>query len=140
MDITMLGPAIILGLGCAGSAMGCGIAGMASHAAMARVDEGHVKFISMSAIPASQSIYAIILNFFMANEIRAGTLDPLNAVGIGLFSGIVMIASSVYQGRCAASGIQATARQPSVFAKAAAALGIIEGFSLFNFVFSILLL
>ena len=140
MDYSMLGPAISLGLGCVGSSIGCGIAGMASHAVMSRVEEGHGKFIGMSAMPASQSLYGFALMYIMMNDIRAGTLDPFNAVGIGLFSGIVMMISSIYQGMCAASGIQASARQPSIFGKAFAALGIVEGFSLFNFVFSLLLL
>jgi V/A-type H+-transporting ATPase subunit K len=140
MDYSMLGPAISLGLGCVGSSIGCGIAGMASHAVMSRVEDGHGKFIAMSAMPASQSLYGFILMYIMMNDIRAGTLDPFNAIGIGLFSGIVMMVSSMYQGMCAASGIQASARQPSIFGKTFAALGIVEGFSLFNFVFSLLLL
>jgi len=45
MDYTLLGPAISLGLGCIGSSIGCGIAGMASHAVMARVEEGHGKIL-----------------------------------------------------------------------------------------------
>ena len=39
MDIGMVGPALVLGLGCIGSSIGCGIAGMASHAVMSRVEE-----------------------------------------------------------------------------------------------------
>ncbi|MGH2612646.1 MAG: ATP synthase subunit C, partial [Rhabdochlamydiaceae bacterium] len=49
MDYAMIGPAIVLGLGCIGSSIGCGIGGMASHAVMSRVEENHGKFIGMSA-------------------------------------------------------------------------------------------
>ncbi|NBO24794.1 MAG: V-type ATP synthase subunit K, partial [Chlamydiae bacterium] len=52
MDFAMAGPALVLGLGCIGSAIGCGIAGMASHAVMTRVDDNHGKFIGMSAVPS----------------------------------------------------------------------------------------
>ena len=54
MAYEMVGPAVALGLSCLGSAIGCGIAGMASHGVMARVEEGHGKYIGMSAAPSSQ--------------------------------------------------------------------------------------
>src|SRR3990167_4809445 len=113
IDYQMIGPAISLGFGCIGSAIGCGIAGMASHAVMARVEEGHGKFIGMSAVPSSQSIYGFVLMILMKNAILAGTLSPVTAIGIGLFSGVAFMFSSIYQGMCAASGIQAAAKQPA---------------------------
>jgi V/A-type H+-transporting ATPase subunit K len=139
MDYTQLGPAIALGLGCIGSSLGCGIAGMASHAVMARVEEGHGKFIGMSALPASQSIYGFVLMLLMSAAIKEGRLSPENAIGIGIFSGLALLFSSIYQGKCAASGIQAAAKQPAILGKTFAALGIVESFSLFAFVFALLL-
>lgn len=133
------GPAIALGLGCVGSSIGCGVAGMASHAVMARVEEGHGKFIGMSAVAASQSIYGFVLMILMNNAIKAGRLSPDTALWIGIFSGLALMVSSIYQGKCAASGIQAAAKQPAILGKAFAALGIVESFSLFSFVFALLL-
>ena len=140
MDIGMIGPAIALGLGCIGSAIGCGIAGMASHAVMSRVEENHGTFIGMSAAPASQSIYALVLTLLMSGAIKAGTLSALNGIGIGLFVGLALMFSSIYQGMCAASAIQASAKQPAVIGKCFAAIGIVEGFALFAFVFALLLI
>ncbi len=140
MDFSMIGPAIVLGMGCLGSSIGCGIAGMASHGVMSRVEEGHAKFIGMSAVPASQSIYGFVLMILMKNSIEAGRLSPLSSLGIGFFVGLAIMFSSIYQGKCAATGIQAAAKQPSVFGKTFAALGIVESFALFAFVFAILLL
>jgi V/A-type H+-transporting ATPase subunit K len=139
-DFSMVGPALILGLSCFGSAIGCGIAGMACHGVMARVEEGHGKFIGMSAAPSSQSIYGFILMILMAGAIRAGTLSALSSIGIGLSIGAAMIASSVLQGMCAATGIQASAKQPAIFGKCFAAIGITESFALFAFVFALLLI
>jgi len=48
--------------------------------------------------------------------------------------------SAIYQGMCAATGIQASAKQPAVYGKCLAALGIVESFSLFAFVFALLLI
>jgi V/A-type H+-transporting ATPase subunit K len=136
----MVGPALALGLGCIGSSIGCGIAGMASHAVMSRVEENHGTFIGMSAVAASQSIYGFVLMILMKSSIIAGTLSPLSAIGIGLASGLALMVSSIYQGMCAASGIQASAKQPAIIGKCFAALGIVESFSLFAFVFALLLI
>ena len=140
MDYNMVGPALVLGLGCIGSSIGCGIGGMACHAVMSRVDENHGKFIGMSAVAASQSIYGFILMILMKNAIQAGTLSALAGIGIGISVGLALLFSSMYQGMCAASGIQASAKQPAILGKTMAALGIVESFSLFAFVFALLLL
>ncbi len=140
MDIDMIGPAIVMGLGCLGSSIGCGIAGMASHGVMTRVDEGHGKFIALSAIPSSQSIYGFILMILMKDAIKAGTLSGIGGIGIGLSVGIAIMASSIYQGKTAVTAIQASAKQPGIYGKTIAALGIVESFALFAFVFALLLL
>ncbi|MBN4066890.1 ATP synthase subunit C [Simkania negevensis] len=136
----MVGPALALGLSCLGSAIGCGIAGMASHAVMSRVEEGHGKFIGMSAAPSSQSIYGFILMLLMAQSVKAGELGALSAIGIGFASGLAIMVSAIYQGKCAASGIQASAREPAIFGKCFAAVGIVESFALFAFVFALLII
>jgi V/A-type H+-transporting ATPase subunit K len=140
MDYGMVGPAFVLGLGCIGSSIGCGIGGMASHAVMSRVEENHGKFIGMSAMAASQSIYGFVLMLIMRNNIVAGTLSPMSGIGIGVAVGLALMVSSIYQGMCAASGIQASAKQPAVIGKCFVALGIVESFSLFAFVFALLLI
>lgn len=140
MNFDVIGPALVLGLGCLGSAIGCAIGGMASHGVMSRVDENHGKFIGMSAMPSSQAIYAFVLMLLMKNSIEAKTLSAMGGIGIGLSVGLAIMVSSIYQGMCAATGIQAAAKQPAVFGKCFAALGIVESFSLFAFVFALLLI
>lgn len=139
MDFEMIGPVIVMGMGCMGSSIGCGIAGMASHGVMTRVDEGHGKFIALSAIPSSQSIYGFILMIVMKNHIKAGSLSPVTAIGIGLFVGLAIMFSAIYQGKCAVTAIQASAKQPAIYGKTIAALGIVESFALFAFVFALML-
>lgn len=136
----MVGPALVLGLGCIGSSIGCGIAGMASHAVMSRVEENHGVFVGMSAAPASQSIYGLVLTLLMSTAIKSGSLSAWNGIGIALFVGLALLASSIYQGMCAATAIQASAKQPAVIGKSFAAIGIVEGISLFAFVIGLLLI
>jgi len=140
MNFDMIGPAIVMGLGCIGSAIGCGIAGMASHGVMSRVDEGHGKFIALSAIPSSQSIYGFILMIVMRGAIRAETLSGVAGIGIGFFVGLAIMFSAIYQGKCAVTAIQASAKQPAIYGKTIAALGIVESFALFAFVFALMLM
>lgn len=140
MDFGNMGPAIVLGMGCIGSSIGCGIGGMASHAVMSRVEENHGTFIAMSAVSSSQAIFGFVLMILMKNSIAAGSLDPAAAVGIGFFVGLALLASAIFQGKCAASGIQASAKQPAIIGKCFAALGIVESFALFAFVFALLLI
>ncbi len=140
MEFAMVGPALVLGLGCVGSSIGCGIAGMASHAVMSRVEENHGTFIGMSAVASSQSIYAFVFMILLKASIVSGKTSPEAGIGIGIAVGIALLVSSVYQGMCAASGIQASAKTPAIIGKCFAALGIVESFSLFAFVFGLLLI
>lgn len=140
MDIDMIGPILPLALSSMGSCVGCGIAGMASHAVMSRVEEGHGKFIGMAAAPSSQSIYGFLLMLLMSRAIHAGTLTGIAGIGIGAATGVAFMFSAIYQGMCAATGIQASAKQPSIYGKCFAALGIIESFALFTFVFTLLII
>lgn len=140
MDFNMIGPGIILGLGCLGSAIGCGIAGMASHGVMSRVEEGHAKYVAFSAAPSTQSIFGFLLMMLMSQSIKAGTLSPVSAIGIALFVGTAILVSAVFQGKCAATAIQATAKNPALFGMCWASIGIIESFALFAFVFAVLII
>lgn len=140
LDFNMVGPALALGLSAMGCCVGCFIAGAASHAAMSRTEEGHGKFIGMAAAPSSQVIYGFLLMLQMSKAILAGTLSPVSGIAIGLFCGLAFAFSSIYQGKVCATGIQATLKQPSVYGKCFAAVGIIESFALFAFVFALLIM
>lgn len=140
MNFNMIGPALVLALGCIGSSIGCGIAGMASHAVMSRVEENHGIFIGLSASPSSQAIFGLVLMILMRNSIVAGSLSALSGIGIGLSVGVALMISSIYQGMCAASGIQASAKQPAIIGKCFVAIGVVESFSIFAFVFALLLI
>ena len=140
IDFSMVGPAIALGLSAIGCSIGAWIGGSAAHAAMSRTEEGHGKFIGMSVAPSSQVIYGFLLMLQMSNAIKAGTLSPVDGIGIGLFSGMAIAFSAIYQGKVCATGIQASLKQPSVYGKCWASIGVIESFALFAFVFALLII
>jgi len=140
MDFGMAGSALALGLSAIGAAIGCGIAGITSHGVMSRIEEGHGKIIGISAMPASQMIYGFVLMLLLKNSVVAGSVTPLSALFIGGSSGLAIMVAAIYQGLCCSSAIQATAKQPSVFGKTFVAIGIVESFALFAFVFALLLI
>ena len=140
ITLGQVGPILVLTLSSIGSSIGCYIAGSASHGAMAKTEEGHGKFIALSAFPSSQSIYGFILMLLLSNSIKLGITSEWGGIWIGLATGLALIASSVFQGKVCATGIQATLKQPSVYGKTIASAGIIESFALFTFVFTLLII
>lgn len=138
--LQQIGPILALGLSSIGSCIGCYIAGAASHAAMTKTDEGHGKFIGMAAAPSSQIIYGFILMLLMNQRILAGSVSPIAAIFVGLIAGTAIMMSSIFQGKVAATGIQASLKQPALYGKCFAAVGILESFSLFVFVFTLLII
>ena len=141
MDLMIMlgyaGCACAVGLPAMGSSIGCGIAGAASHGVMAKVEEGHGKFIGMSAAPSSQTIYGIVLMFVLLGKVKAAA--GLGLLGIGLFCGLGIMVSAIYQGKVAATGILASSKKPEVFGKCFAAVGITESFALFSMVFGLIM-
>ena|SRR3990167_936609 len=140
MNFDMIGPALSLGFSAIGAAIGCAIAGMVSHGIMSRVEEGHGKYIGLSAVPSSQMIYGFVLMLLLKNAIVAKTVSPLSGVFIGGAAGLAIMVAAIYQGLCCASAIQAVAKQQGLFGKTFVVIGIVESFALFAFVFSLLLL
>jgi len=140
MDFGMVGPALALGLSAIGAAIGCGMAGITSHGVMSRIDEGHAKLLGLSAVPASQMIYGFVLMLLLSESVKAGGVSPLSAIAIGASSGAAIMVAAIYQGMACVSAIQATAKKPGVFGKTFVAIGIVESFALFAFVFALLLI
>lgn len=136
MILGYLGCACAIGIPAAGSAAGVGIAGAASHGAMAKVEEGHGKFIGISAAPSSQTIYGLILMFVLLGKIKTAGLAVL---GIGIFCGIAMCVSAVYQGKVCATAILASTSKPEIFGKCFAAVGMAESFAIFALVAGIVM-
>jgi V/A-type H+/Na+-transporting ATPase subunit K len=140
MDIaTMLGYAgcaFAIGIPAIGSAIGVGIAGEVSHGAMAKVDEGHGKFIGISAAPSSQTIYGLILMFVLLPKVKESGLACLF---IGIFCGLAIMVSAIYQGKVAATAILGSTKKQEIFGKCFAAVGMTESFAIFALVAGIVM-
>lgn len=139
--ILMLGWAGIfapMALGAIGSGMGCSISGQAACGALLDIESGYGKFIGLSALPSSQGILGIVIMFILMGTPL--TIDTAPAFfSIGLLAGIALMFTAIYQGKVVASAINASKNKPEIFGLSIAPAAIVEGFSVFTFVFALVL-
>ena len=123
--------------GAIGSIIGCSKAGQAACGAMLETESGHGRFIGVSAMPSSQSIYGIVV---MLSLKRVVTLDNSpGLVAIGVLVGIALMMSAIQQGYCCASSINVSKSKTEIFGLSIAPAAVVEGFAVFAFVFALLL-
>jgi len=124
-------------LGAIGSALGLARAGQAACGAMLDTEVGHGRFVGVAAMPASQTIYGIVVMLALnraPTESNAGALFAL-----GVLAGLIQLVTAVYQGTCAAAAIEAAKNKPEILGVAVAPAAIVEGFAVFGFAFALLL-
>jgi len=126
-----------MALGAIGSMVGCARAGQAAIGALLETESGHGRFIGVSAMPSSQTIYGIVVMLTLNR-----TVTPENSpglFGIGLLAGLALMISAIAQGNCVASSIHVTKSKVEIFGISLAPAAIVEGFAVFAFVFALLL-
>ena len=140
MNIGFIGMAAALGLSAAGSAFGAGFAGMSSVGAWnkcyASGKPAPFIMIAFSGAPLTQTIYG----FLLMNFIRSAGVDPGMALGVGLFGGLAIGLSALFQGKCAAAAADALGATGKGTANYFIVIGIVETVALFTLVFGLLLL
>jgi len=124
-----------LAFGAIGSVMGSAVAGQAAAGALLDVESGYGRYIGLSAMPSSQTIYGIVVMFSLNRPVTLETAPGL--FGVGLLTGIALLYSAAWQGRALASAIAASKSKPEVFGISLAPAAIVEGFAVFAFVFAL---
>jgi V/A-type H+-transporting ATPase subunit K len=123
-------------LGALGSIFGCSAAGQAACGAMLDVESGYGRLVGLSALPSSQTIYGIVVMLTLNRPVTMETAPGLFAIGV--LSGLALLYSAWYQGKCCASAIHATKNKPEIFGLSAAPAAIVEGFAVFAFIFALI--
>ena len=126
-----------LALGAIGSMVGCGRGGEAACGAMLEVESGYGRYIGVSVMPSSQTIYGIVVMLTLNREVTV-TNSP-GMFGIGVLLGLALMLSAFAQGRCCAAAINASKSKPEVFGISIAPAAVVEGFAVFAFVFALVL-
>jgi len=124
-------------LGAIGSILGCAKAGQAAIGALLDVDSGYGRYIGISAMPSSQTIYGIVVMLTLNRDVTIENSPGLFA--IGSLVGAALLISGIYQGKACASSIQVSKNKPEVFGISIAPAAIVEGFAVFAFVFALIL-
>ena len=143
MNLAFVGMAAALGLSASGSAFGAGFAGMASVGAWKKCyasgKAAPFIMIAFSGAPLTQTIYGFLLMNFIKSAVEAGADSGL-ALGVGIFGGLAIGLSGLFQGKCAAAAADALGATGKGTANYFIVVGIVETVALFTLVFSLLLL
>jgi V/A-type H+-transporting ATPase subunit K len=126
-----------LALGAIGSMIGCARAGQAACGAMLEVESGYGRFIGISAMPSSQTIYGIVVTLSFNRPLTMENAPGL--FGLGLLAGLALMLSAIAQGTACAAAINASKSKPEVFGVSIAPAAVVEGFAVFAFVFALVL-
>ena len=126
-----------MALAALGSMIGCARAGQAACGAMLDLDGGYGRLIAIAGMPASQSIYGIVLTLSLNRAVTPDNAVPLAVLGI--IGGIAQLVGAVYQGECCASAVLVAKSKPQAFGLAIAPAAFVEGFAVFALAFALLL-
>lgn len=138
--IGMFGAACVLGIAAMGSAIGIGAAGQAAIGAWKRcyMNNKPAPFILtvFAGAPLTQTIYGFLLMKSMISSER----DGMFLLALGIFSGLAIALSAVFQGKAGAAGSDALGETGKGFVQYIMVVGLCETVALFVMVFSMLVL
>ncbi len=126
-----------LALGAVGSMVGVSRGGMAACGALLEVESGYGRFIGVSAMPSSQTIYGIVV--MLTLNVGVTTENAPGIFAIGILAGVALMISGFAQGSACAAAINASKSKPEVFGISIAPAAVVEGFAVFAFVFALVL-
>jgi V/A-type H+-transporting ATPase subunit K len=124
-------------LGAIGSIVGCARAGQAACGAMLETESGYGRYVGVSAMPSSQTIYGIVVMLTLNREVTLESAPGLFAIGV--LAGLALMTSAIYQGYCCASSINVSKSKTEIFGLSIAPAAVVEGFAVFAFVFALVL-
>jgi V/A-type H+-transporting ATPase subunit K len=127
-----------LALGALGSTIGCSIAGQAAIGAMLDTESGYGRYVGISAMPSSIVIFGIVLMMSLNRTITLEVAPGMFVIGV--LSGLVLLATAIYQGQCCACAIHAAKTKPEVFGLSIVPAAIVEGFAVFAFIFALVVI
>ncbi|MGI5923126.1 MAG: V-type ATP synthase subunit K [Lentisphaerae bacterium] len=141
--LQQIGAFCAIGFAALGSTYGCGVAAASAIGAWKKCYlQGKMAPFQLSilaGVAMSQTIYGLILMLIINGKTSDPTCWP-TCLAIGLFAGILLGISSVFQGRAAAGACDAFAETGQGFVNYLIALGVIETIAIFVMAFAILLL
>lgn len=135
---------VAVGLAATGSSIATGIAGQAAIGAWKKCyQQGKAApflLLALVGAPLSQTIYAMIIMMIIKGNLAVHPENALLYAIVGLFGGIVQMASAIFQGKAGAGASIAFAETDQGFANYLMVLGIVETCAIFGLVFSLMIM
>lgn len=129
MNLAFVGMAAALGLSASGSAFGAGFAGQAAVGAWKKCyasgKPAPFIMIAFAGAPLTQTIYGFLLMNFIKSAVEGGA-DAGLALGVGIFCGLAIGLSALFQGKCAAGASDALGATGKGTANYFIVVGIVE--------------
>ena len=144
LTLCKMGAAASLGLAAVGSALGCGMAGMAAIGAWKKAylkgKNALFTLLIFVGAPIAQTIYGMLLMSYILRKSAAAPENWAAYLGVGIFGGLGMLASAWYVGKASANACSALGETGKGLVNYLMVLGIGETIALFVMVFSMTLL
>jgi len=144
MDAMVISGAVAcLSLSAAGSAFGTGFAASAAVGAWKKCyaagKPAPFTLLTFVGFPLSQTLYGMILMFIMKGKAAISGLGVPMLV-LGIFAGLAIGLSALFQGRAAAAACDAQAETGQGLANYVIALGVVETAAIFTMAFTLVVL
>lgn len=150
ITLTVLGAALAALLGGLGSSVGVSTVGTKAAGVLGEKPELFGNLLVMTALPGSQGIYGLLIAILMLLKVgivggTAVSVESLESVKwilfmVGALTGLSGLISAWFQGKVAAGGVGALARDESVGGKAIVLSVIIETYAIFGLLIGIMTL
>lgn len=134
--MAMAGAGLAVGLGCAGSAKGIGIASQAVGGVLSEKPDLFGRLLVLLALPGTQGFYGFITAILIfvntglitgAMKVTPGTGLALMILGLGV--GVALFFSANWQGEASASSIGLVARRPDAFGRSIILPAMVETYA-----------
>lgn len=150
LAIGFLGASLAVGLSCAGSARGCGIAGERGADLLCEDPGAFGKVLILQVIPGTQGLYGLVVWFFalMQMGVFGSNVDPTSLTvmdGLRVACACIPMAtgcaiSAPAQGRVAANAINLMSKRPDDWAKGIILCITVEFYAILSLLASFLML
>ncbi len=147
MGMAVAGAGLAVGMGCAGSAKGIGIASQAAGGVLSEKPHLFGRLLVLLALPGTQGFYGFITMMMMVNKLFAqqGALVAdlrcglaLLVVGFGV--GLALFVSAVWQGQASSAAIAWVARREGDFGKSILLPAMVETYAVVGLLAGIIVL
>ena len=146
--LVLFGAAIAAGLAGTGSAVGCGIVGMAASGVVSEDPNKFGRLLLLQALPGTQGIYGMVALFMIINKVAGWGVSPhdipvstgLEILSAALPVGLTGLTSGIYQGKVCAAACSLTAKRPGEVGKGLVFGVVIETYAVLGLLATLLLL